>query len=107
MNEQIIHAQPPRLPEEIFKVVARNAEKYPKAKLILMFDPEAKATVCGFAISGQINFWSVRSPTTEDQARELLIGELQRGKLTEDQIVFLNMREISQLEADDGEPTIN
>ena len=108
MNEQTLHARPPVLPVEVFKAVARNAERHPEAKLIVIFDPEAAATVCGFAISGQVNFWSVRSPTTEDMARELLVGELERSKLTEDEIVFLNMRELQKPKiVDEPEPTIN
>lgn len=106
MNNPIEHSQPPVIPPEIFLTVMGAAEQHPDAKLIAIYDPESYATICGFASNGAIKFWSVRMPTTEDMARELLVGELQRGKLTEDEIVFLNMREISPLEADKG-PTIN
>ena len=93
-----LHAQPPLLPPGIYQAVARNAETHPEAKLVLIYDPEQLATVCGIAQDGQIIFWSVRMPTTEEMARELLLSEMRRGNVKEDEMIFLNMRERPTLE---------
>jgi len=42
---QTTHARPPILPAEICQAVAASAERYPDAKMVVMHDPEASATL--------------------------------------------------------------
>lgn len=93
MSEQT-HARPPLLPPEIFMAVAQSAERYRAAKLISIFDPEAHATVMGAIADGSVTTWHVLAPSTAESTRAFLLGEVERGTYTEDEVVFLRMEEV-------------
>ena len=92
---QKTHSRPPILPPEIYQAVAVNAEKNPDKKLIVIHDPVANAALAGKANGGAIEMWTVVAPMSEDATRVFLADEIERGNVTEDQIVFLKMAEVA------------
>ena len=94
MTEQI-HARPPMLPPELFMAVANSAEANPHARMVVIHDPVANATLMARSKSGHVEFWNVISPMSEDATRVILAQEVEGDAITEDEIVFLKMAEVS------------
>ena len=95
MNTEKLHIEPPLVTPEIYQVIAQYAEAHTQAKLVVIYVPEVSATITGTAHDGEIQSWSVCSPTTEDAARAFFADQVQRGDLDEDAVVFLHMDELT------------
>ena len=94
-DERILRARPPILSPGVFQAVAQGAEANPDALMVVMRDPEACATVTGIAQDGAVVSWQVLTPTTDEGTREFLADEMKRQGLTEREIVFLSMDEVT------------
>ena len=96
MNEKTLHARPPILSAGVFQIVAQGAEANPQALMVVMRDPVAEATITGIAQDGAVHSWNVITPTTDEGTREFLAAEMKRQQLTEREIVYLRLDELTK-----------
>ncbi len=82
------------LPPEIFTAVAQSVERFRSARLVSIFDPEARATVMGAVEDGSVTAWHVLAPSSAESTRIFLLAEVERGTYTHDEIVFLRLDEM-------------
>ena len=94
MTERI-HAVPPMISAEVFGAVAEISEKHPDARMVVMHDPVANATLMARTKSGYVEFWNLLSPMSENQTRVVLAQEVEGDGIAENEIVFLKMAEVA------------
>ena len=95
MPENTQHARPPRVADEVYGALMQAAEAHPAARMVVMHDPETNVTLIATVEAGQVVYWNLLAPMTDEATRACLAGEVERGHATQDEIVYLQMAEVA------------